>query len=287
MKHIKHWMFLLLFFPIIAFADTAPEHLDPVTSVIFWVTLIFFFGVIGRYLAIRLHQPGVLGELLMGVLVGNVCYFFGMQLAIILREGPAVFSIMRDLLSGLPLAEAVDTTIRNPHYATQVMNALSSTQGIDLIKVAYVVDIFSRYGVIFLLFMVGLESSVTELRRTGRESFQVAVIGVVAPILLGLLVSFLLMPNSPFNVHLFVAATLSATSVGIKGNEKIKYPRGEDDSRGGNDRRYSGIGDLGYSQQLGHWRGSAHGNGRPDYRTSLGIFCLRLINWPMGFASGS
>ena len=180
MKHIKQWMLLLFFFPIVAFADSVPEHLDPVTSVIFWVTLLFFFGVIGRYIAIRLHQPGVLGELLMGVLVGNICYFFGMQLAVILREGPAVFSIMRDLLSGLPLAEAVDATISNSHYAKQVMTALSGSQGIDLIKVAYVVDIFSRYGVIFLLFMVGLESSVSELKHTGRESFQVATLGVVA-----------------------------------------------------------------------------------------------------------
>jgi len=65
-------------------------HTDPVASVILWVTLLFFFGVIGRYLAKRLHQPSVLGELVMGILVGNLCYFFGMQLAVILREGPAI-----------------------------------------------------------------------------------------------------------------------------------------------------------------------------------------------------
>ena len=191
------------------------NHLDPVASVIFWVTLIFFFGVMGRFIALRLGQSGVLGELLMGVLVGNVCYFYGLQLAVILREGSAIFNIMRDMLAGIPLLNAVSRTISNPHDAEQVMRALSSSHGIDLIKVAYVVDIFSRYGVIFLLFMVGLESSVAEIKRTGRESLQVALIGVLAPILLGLLVSVVLMPSSPFSVHLFVAATLSATSVGI------------------------------------------------------------------------
>ena len=196
-------------------ADSVQNHLDPVASVIFWVTLIFFFGVMGRFIAVRLNQPKVLGELLMGVVVGNICYFFGLQLAIILREGSAVFSIMRDLLTGITLTEAVDTTITDPHYAYQVMMALSGSQGIDLIKVAYVVDIFSRYGVIFLLFMVGLESSVAELKHTGRESIQVAVLGVLAPIVLGLVVSAVLMPNSPFSALLFVAATLSATSVGI------------------------------------------------------------------------
>jgi Kef-type K+ transport system membrane component KefB len=215
MNYIKYGIFLFLLTPTLTFADTAQSHLDPAASVIFWVTLIFFFGVMGRYLAIRLNQPGVLGELLMGVLVGNLCYFCGLQLAVILREGAAIFNIMRDLLTGLPLAEAVDATITDPYYAKQVMQALHSSQGIEIIKTAYVVDIFSRYGVIFLLFMVGLESSVTELKRTGRESVQVAVIGILAPILLGLLVTYLLLPDANFQSALFIAATLSATSVGI------------------------------------------------------------------------
>lgn len=191
------------------------NHLDPVASVIFWITLIFFFGVMGRYIALRLRQPGVLGELLMGVIVGNLCYFFGMHLAVILREGPAIFNILGSTLSGISLVNAVSAFVPNPHYAQQVLAALSSNDGIDLIKIAYVVDIFSRYGVIFLLFMVGLESSVAELKHTGRESIQVAVLGVLAPIILGLLVTAIFMPKSSFNVHLFVAATLSATSVGI------------------------------------------------------------------------
>ena len=190
-------------------------HSDPIASVIFWVTLIFFFGMMGRYLAYCLKQPGVLGELLMGVLLGNLCYFFGLKLAVILREGPAIFNIMQDLLAGLTLSKAIALSITNPVEAKQVLMALQDAHGIDLIKVAYVVDIFSRYGVVFLLFMVGLESSVNELKHTGRESFQVAVLGVIAPIVFGLLVTFALMPEAPFNVHLFIAATLSATSVGI------------------------------------------------------------------------
>ncbi len=190
-------------------------HLDPIASVIFWVTLIFFFGIIGRYLAYRLKQPGVLGELLMGVLLGNLCYFFGLKLAVILREGPAIFTIMQDVMAGIPLAQAIKMAIANPQQAQQVLMALHDGHGIELIKVAYVVDIFSRYGLIFLLFMVGLESSVDELKHTGRESIQVAILGVLAPIFLGLGVTYALIPNESFKVHLFIAATLSATSVGI------------------------------------------------------------------------
>lgn len=191
------------------------SHLDPVAPIIFWVTLIFFFGVIGRKIAIRMNQPGVLGELLMGVLVGNVCYFFGMQLAVVLREGSAIFNIITAVFSGVSLPKAVSSIIPDAHYASQVTSALSSSNGTDLLKIAYVVDIFSRYGVVFLLFMVGLESSLEELKHTGRESIQVAVIGVLAPILLGLLAMYVLRPESSFQTNLFVAATLSATSIGI------------------------------------------------------------------------
>jgi Kef-type K+ transport system membrane component KefB len=43
----------------------------------------------------------------------------------------------------------------------------------------------------------------------------VAVIGIVAPFALGYLTTSLLLPAAPIAVHLFVGATLSATSVGI------------------------------------------------------------------------
>jgi Kef-type K+ transport system membrane component KefB len=215
MKRINFLIVLLFLCPTVLFADTVEHHIDPVAPVIFWLTFIFFFGVMGRYAALKLNQPGVLGELLMGVLLGNICYFFGVQLFVILREGSAVFHIMRDLLTGLPLRDAVEATIPDPFYAKKVIHALGSSQGVEIIKVAYVVDIFSRYGVIFLLFMVGLESSITELKHTGRESFLVAIIGVIAPILLGLLVTHFILSQASFATELFVAATLSATSVGI------------------------------------------------------------------------
>jgi Kef-type K+ transport system membrane component KefB len=191
------------------------SHNDPITSVLLWITLIFIFGVFGRFCAMRLSQPAVLGELLMGVIVGNVCYFSGLDLAVILREGPSVFNVIRDMLAGIPLNPAVMNSIHNPLYAKEVIQALSSAQGVDLIKIAYVADIFSRYGVIFLLFMVGLESSLAELKSTGRDSLQVAVLGIVMPIIFGLVATYFLMPSASFNAHLFVAATLCATSIGI------------------------------------------------------------------------
>lgn len=218
LNNITSRLFLALglLFPVTLFAMGAQEaEHDPVASVLLWVTLIFIFAILGRYIARRLHQPGVLGELLMGVLLGNVCYYFGLPLIVILREGSAVFNIIADMLAGSSLMHAVSSSIPNEHYASQVTAALSSSNGVELIKVGYVLDMFSRFGVIFLLFMVGLESSVEELKHTGRESIQVALIGVILPVLLGFAVAYWLVPDATFNANLFVAATLSATSIGI------------------------------------------------------------------------
>ncbi len=62
---------------------------------------------------------------------------------------------MREKLLGIPLSHAVTTIIPDPHYAKQVIAALRGSEGIEYLKIAYTVDIFSRYGLIFLLFMVG------------------------------------------------------------------------------------------------------------------------------------
>ncbi len=190
-------------------------HLDPAGGVILWGTLLLFLGIIGRYIARRCNQAGVLGELLMGVLIGNVLYFSGMEIMYILRDSPAIFTIVQKILEGINRQEAVNSVISDKHYAQQVYKALSGINAIDYVRVTYVVDIFSRYGVIFLLFMVGLESSLTELKKTGKESLLVAIIGVVAPILLGMLAVYVFLPNADKNSALFIGATLSATSVGI------------------------------------------------------------------------
>lgn len=214
MRHLIAAALFLLLFPVLAYAGTA-EHVDPIASVILVVTSLFFFALMGQYLANRFNFPGVLGELLMGVVLGNVCYFFGLQLMVVLREGSAIFDIMKDMLSGIPLAESVSHVISNKVYAQQITQALSGPQGVEYLKVAYTVDIFSRYGVIFLLFMVGLESSLEELKRTGKEALIVALIGVIAPMILGFGIAYVLMPTASMQADLFVAATLSATSIGI------------------------------------------------------------------------
>jgi Kef-type K+ transport system membrane component KefB len=214
MKQIRRWGYFLVFCSSQVWASGF-SHADPASAIIFWGTILLFFGLIGRYLAQMLHQPGVLGELLIGVLVGNIGYAYHVELIAILRDSSTLFSVIQHMLEGMSLPAAVHQLIPDPAYAKQMITALSGVHGQQWISVTCVVDALSRYGVIFLLFMVGLDSSLQDLKNTGKESTRVAVIGVIVPILLGLVITQWMLPQAPFSASLFVAATLSATSVGI------------------------------------------------------------------------
>jgi Kef-type K+ transport system membrane component KefB len=85
----------------------------------------------------------------------------------------------------------------------------------DPLKANTTLEILAQLGVIVLLFEVGLESTVRDMLKVGVTSFVVALLGVATPFLLGWGVGALLLPaHSPY-VHVFLGATLTATSVGI------------------------------------------------------------------------
>ncbi len=113
----------------------------------------------------RIGQPAVLGELIGGIIIGNL------------------------VIWGFTAAEPLKTN--------SIIAALA------------------EIGVIILLFEVGLESDLKEMMEVGWSSLLVAVLGVIAPFFLGWGVSAYFIPNEPRLVHIFIGATLCATSVGI------------------------------------------------------------------------
>ncbi|NIP71740.1 MAG: cation:proton antiporter [Gammaproteobacteria bacterium] len=190
------------------------QHQDPIAPVILGVTGILFFAVLGRFVARNLGQPSVLGELIMGVVLGNVGFLLGFDFIHVLREGPAIFDMVDLALAGEPLEQAAREALGREE-ARDILAILQGPGGAALTQVAHTVDVFSRYGVIFLLFLVGLETSLGQMREVGGESLRVAIVGVAMPFLLGFFMARLLMPELSVSVDLFVAATLGATSIGI------------------------------------------------------------------------
>ncbi len=202
----------LLAAPLPAFA--AGLDGDPIAPVILGMTAILAFALLGRYLARRLGQPSVMGELIMGIVLGNAFYFFGLDFIAVLREGTAVFDIVERALAGMSWEQAA-AEVLPPEKAAEILAIIQGPHGADILHVAQAVDLFSRYGVIFMLFLVGLETSLRELKEVGADSVRVAVIGVVAPFALGFAAAWLLLPEKDLNTDLFIAAALCATSVGI------------------------------------------------------------------------
>lgn len=143
--------------------EGAGHGLDPLVLV--GVALVLLIAKLGGELFERFGQPAVLGELIGGMLVGNLVIF------------------------GVTIVEPVKTDV--------VINALA------------------EIGVVLLLFEVGLESNLGEMLEVGWSSLLVALVGVVAPFFLGWAVAAYFIPEEARLGHIFIGATLCATSVGI------------------------------------------------------------------------
>ena len=81
------------------------------------------------------------------------------------------------------------------------------------VQPAEALDVLAEIGVVLLLFAVGLETRIDEMKRVGRSAFQVGVLGVAFPFVLGTLWAH--GAGFGWDKSLFVAAAFVATSAGI------------------------------------------------------------------------
>jgi len=84
---------------------------------------------------------------------------------------------------------------------------------LNLVARTEIVVFLAELGAIVLLFEVGLESDLSELKKAGRQGAAVAAVGIIAPFLAGW--AFALAFVEEGLVALFIGATLTATSIGI------------------------------------------------------------------------
>lgn len=139
---------------------------DAATARTFGILAVLLVLAKAASLVERFKQPAVLGEILMGVAVGNLA------------------------LIGISVFE--------PAKSDPILIFLA------------------EFGVVVLLFQIGLESSVGNMMKVGVRALLVAVVGVAVPFAIGTwFVGPVLFPGGDFNTYLFFGATLTATSVGI------------------------------------------------------------------------
>jgi len=136
-----------------------------IQSLLVGIIIMLAAAKIGGDLFVRMGQPEVLGELVFGMIIGNLGLF--------------------------------------------------GFHAFDFIKDDHSILILSEIGVILLLFQVGLESNIKQMMQVGLSALLVATIGVIVPFLLGFVVATLLIKEEGLYAHMFIGATLCATSVGL------------------------------------------------------------------------
>ena len=193
-----------------------PSHADPVAPILLVLVLIALGAALGGRAMRWVGQPAVLGELLIGMLIANIGYAFHEPILTVLREGETISQIVAIALqNSLSLPEAVRQVLPAGDDAARLAAALAGPMGPAAISVHSFVDLLSRIAVIVLLFLVGLETDIGEMKKVGWPSFLVAVVGVVVPFFLGMRAMALLLPDGTPQKDIFIGAILTATSVGI------------------------------------------------------------------------
>ena len=84
----------------------------------------------------------------------------------------------------------------------------------NIIEPTEIIKLLAEIGIVLLLFEVGIETDFGKLTQTGSKPFLVAIVGVVAPFILGFLVSSQIF-HLNLLISLFIGSTLTATSIGI------------------------------------------------------------------------
>ncbi len=149
-----------------------------VISLVVMLFVLFFLSNLGSFIFKRIHLPGMMGEIVFGIIAANLVLVS---------------------LGGWNLLDQIGIEVQTPNT--------DGSEGYNVLM------LFSELGIIFLLFTVGLETKVSDLLKVGKTATLVAVLGIIIPFILGLLLAFYL--GSTMITALFIATVLITTSAGV------------------------------------------------------------------------
>jgi Kef-type K+ transport system membrane component KefB len=194
----------------------------------------------------RLGQPAVLGQILAGLLLGPT--LVGMaglpifpesrgQIQEFAKEQAIVDEVVaahnkageeitpEDVVERV-VEETRDAIIRTPELSLASGNnpeviAKVATESLESVLhdrksfLEDVIKVMAELGVLFLMFMAGLETDLATMKRVGKVAFWAAVGGVIGPFFLGFAVAWMMVPQYGIYTAIFTGTILCATSVSI------------------------------------------------------------------------
>jgi Kef-type K+ transport system membrane component KefB len=112
------------------------------------------------------------------------------------------------------VAAEIFERLKQPAVAGEILaGVIIGPSVLQLVQPGELTNALAEIGVIFLLFLVGLETKPGDIFRVGGRAVIVAVLGVIVPFLLGFLMADLW--GQPRIESIFIGAAMVATSVGI------------------------------------------------------------------------
>ena len=147
-------------------------------NVLLLAALALIFARILGYLFCKIKQPVVIGEILAGVVLGGI--------VVMLFSGQEFFIF--DYKLPMP----------NLNFSSEVFNPF---------------ELLAELGILFLLFISGLEVNISKLKKMGKTSSLVAIGGVTIPLVMGTLTGLLL--GFGHIESIAIGLILTATSVGV------------------------------------------------------------------------
>jgi Kef-type K+ transport system membrane component KefB len=139
------------------------------------IAIALVFARVLGYIFNRLKQPAVIGEIIAGIIIGGIALYLSSK----------------------------SFTFLGSHYHFVELNFYRWPE----------FEFLAELGILFLLFISGLETSLSKLKKMGKSSLSVAIGGVVLPFVLGFLTGYFL--NFSINESIIIGLILTATSVGV------------------------------------------------------------------------
>lgn len=129
-------------------------------------------------------------------------------------EHSSVLLALFIMIAAAKIMAEIFERLRQPAVVGEILaGVIIGPSVLGLVKPGEIISIIAEIGVIFLLFMVGLETKPNAILRVGQKAFLVGTLGVVLPFFAGYLIAIWWDGN--FVEAMFVGAALVATSVGI------------------------------------------------------------------------
>ena len=125
-------------------------------------------------------------------------------------------AVVGEILAGLLMGPSLLSKIPAVHFLFHPTNPALANLG-------DVFSMFSQLGLIFLLFLIGLEFDFSHLRSTRGSSLAISTTGVAAPFALGVGLAILMFPYFGMDTHvrlgfaLFMGTAMSITAIPILG----------------------------------------------------------------------